>query len=415
MLTRHIFPGRVPIVERGQASIEWLGTVALVAVVLTTAAGIAGGDAIASSVVRGIHRALCVVRGGICDLDRRPCVVQANATEDDAHVNLLFVRVGRTELILREHRSDGSILVTYLQDTSAGWDVGVGGDLWASAAGQQIVAGAGARAALLTSLGAGQTWSFDDPLDADVAMAQLGEGRDPTVGQRVSRFAGTGVEAAADAGGAWKTLHGALGLNAGRVHGTLVDERSGQRTHVVQRGAAIDAIIGRHSDGLAGSAEGEEHLSVTTDAHGRPLELSVARTGELRAAVDLPDIARPLADTLVGAGGEHHRRWVVEQRLDLTDPVNLSAAHAVLTALDGPVPMLAEADDALRARLDAAGVTEARTYGVAQDGGGVAGHAGVGAKVGGGLTDATENAQLLEARVLGPDGRWRLNAACGVG
>src|SRR6187402_2542895 len=103
--------------------------VALVAaVVLALGVAAGGGGEAAAAVVRQMHRALCIVSGGVCDLDRRPCVVGTDATIDEAHLNLGIVRVGRNEMILRERRSDGSVLVTYLADTSAGIDVGLGAD-----------------------------------------------------------------------------------------------------------------------------------------------------------------------------------------------------------------------------------------------------------------------------------------------
>ncbi|HEY8583645.1 MAG TPA: hypothetical protein VIL49_11885, partial [Capillimicrobium sp.] len=359
--------------ERGQATIEWLGAVALVALVLSGAVLVAGGDAIASSVVRGMHRALCVVRGGVCDLDRRPCVVEANATANDAHVNLLFVRVGRSELILREHRADGSVLVTYLHDTSSGWEAGAGSDVWLSAAGQEVLAGSGARVALLASLGGGETWLFDDALDADVAMAQLSEGHEPTLGRRTARIGGTGLELSAEAQGKRGGVTGAAALTAKRSHALSVDEQTGQRTHVVRVDGAAEALLKRTGGKIEGAAAAGERVSVTTAADGTPLELSVVRSGELGGAVDLPEVAQGAAEELLG-GGRGHRRWVVEQRLDLTDPQSLAAAEGFLAALEGPLPMLASASDALRARLAEAGVTEARAYGVEQDASGISAH-----------------------------------------
>lgn len=399
--------------EHGQASIEWLGAIALVAAALVAAAVAAGagGETVAASVARQMHRALCVVRGGVCDLDRRPCVVAANATEDEAHVNVAFVRVGRRELILREHRSDGTVLVTYLHDTSSGWDVGVGGDAWLEAAGREIAAGTSARAALLASLGGGETWTFADAREADVAMAYLGEGREPPVGRRAERIGRRGLELAADVRRGGEGRHVTLRLDARLLDGTVLDERSGRRTHVVTRRAGVEALLRVPRASAGGGAVGEERVSVTTDAAGRPLELAVVRSGELHGALSLPDVAQPLAGAMLGSG-HGHRRWVVEQRLDLTEPASLRAAQALLDALDGPLPAVALAGEALRSRLAEAGVTEARTYDVESDSGGGGGHVAVGLKVGGGITDRRDAARLVDARVRGLDGRWRQRDEC---
>ncbi len=87
--------------ERGQASVEWIGVVALIAVVMATVLALAiPGDGIAGAFIRQFHRALCIVSGGVCDLDRRACPIASSATKDDAHVNLGLFRLGDDELIL---------------------------------------------------------------------------------------------------------------------------------------------------------------------------------------------------------------------------------------------------------------------------------------------------------------------------
>jgi hypothetical protein len=400
--------------QRGQASIEWLGAVALIALVLVAAAGVAGvagGDAIAAGVVRQIHRALCIVRGGVCDLDQRPCVVAANATEDEVHVNVGIFRIGRDELVLREHRSDGTVLVTFLHDTTGGWDVGVGGDVWVKAAKREIAAGAAARAALLTSLGGGESWTFKDARDAETAMTYLGDGKEPPMGERTERIGRHGLDVSASAQGTRGEATAALRLDASLVDGTVVDDRTGRRTHVIARRGEAEALVRiSTTHGSAGGA-GEERVSVTTDPSGRPLELSVVRSGEMNGALTLPDVVQPLAGELLG-GDRGGRRWVVEQRLDLTEPASLRAAQEMLDALDGPLAIGARADEALRARIAEAGVTEVRTYASESDSSGVVAHGGIGLKVGGGLTDRTDRARLVDARVMGPDGVWRTREDC---
>lgn len=402
--------------ERGQATIEWLGAVALVALVLAAAAGVAGGEAIASSVVRGMHRALCLVSGGACDLDRRPCVVEGNATEDEAYVNLGIARVGTTGLILREHRADGSVLVTYVDDVHAGVELGFGGSSWASFAGREMLAGSAARAALLASLGRGEVWRFDSAADADTAMAYLGEGRQPELGRRVMRIERDGVHVDVGGQGEQAGVAGAFALGGDRVKGTIVDDETGRRTVVLERDDSAEALIRRRRHVVTGAAASGERLAITFDRDGEPVELTVAQTGDYGGRADLPDIAQSVADALLGADGAEHRRWVVEQRLDLTDPLNRAAAADLVSTLGRPLPaaLLARTSGALRERLAQAGVTEARTYAVATDRSGIAVQGGSGVILGGGLTDETDDQRLIGARVLGPDGVWRTNPACAV-
>src|SRR3954454_22749993 len=83
--------------DRGQASVEYLGVVALVCALLAGAAmavpAIAGRD-VGSAVMASMRRALCVVGRGDCDIDTRPCVVASDAVRDEASIALLLVRIG---------------------------------------------------------------------------------------------------------------------------------------------------------------------------------------------------------------------------------------------------------------------------------------------------------------------------------
>jgi hypothetical protein len=402
--------------QRGQATVEWLGVVALVALVIAVAAGLAGtataGEAIAGGVVRGIQRALCVVRGGVCDLDRRPCVVRSGTTEDDAHISFGLIRIGRHEVILREHRSDGSVVVTYVGDWQPGAEGGAGADLWASAAGHEVAFGSSVRVAALATLGGADVYTFGSAREADVGMALLSEGRTPPGGpaQRVSH---AGTTLSLDA----RHRRGTIRLSASILDGTLVDARTGNRTYVLSRDAALEGGLRALGASLSGGAQGGQRLSVTTDADGRPLELGIEATGELEGSLSLPDDLQAVAGVLQGAGvpASGHRRWVREQRLDLTDPENLAAAGDLLEALTAPdplAPLVAHASARLRARLDAAGVTSARTYAVAGEHSGASLHVAAGARFGGALEDRREEATLLTALERGPDGLWHERSDC---
>jgi len=399
--------------ERGQASVEWVGVVALVAALLAVVLALAlPGDGVGAAVVRQIHRALCIVGGGVCDLDRRPCVLTSGTTRDRAHVTVFSLRVGRDELIVYERLSDGRVLVTYLGDTRFGIDVGAGADAWLKAAGAHMSAGRSARAALLAAAGGGETWLFDDAFAADAGMAALSEGHDPPRGRRAEWVDRRGLGVELDASAGRGKTSGALGLEAGMVRGTIVDERDGSRIHVLERGIQGEAVLSRKDDGAHGRGAADERISVRTDAAGRPLELAIVRTGELEGAYSLPDRVQPIAQELTG-GSQKGRRWVVEQRLDLTDPLNRQAAQEYVEAIRLPTSRLGGAAQALRDRIAASGVIETRTYGVAYEhNGGGRVSVGGGLRFGAGISDETEETRLLDARVQGPDGRWRARRDC---
>lgn len=393
--------------ERGQASVEWIGAVTLVAVVLATAIAIAlPGEGIAGAFVRQFHRALCIVSGGVCDLDQRPCAVSSSATKDDGHLNIGVIRVGRDELILYEKQSDGSVLVNYLHDTSAGLDVGIGVDGSISIKGVSLSASASARAAVLSGIGGGETWRFPDAYAADSGMAALSEGHEPGRGERVEVVDDrTVLREELDANASLGKASAALGIDAGLVESVSHDPRDGSRTFVMTSSASGDLVLKVSKSSAAGAGGLGERIAVRTTADGRPLELSIVRTGRLEGGYSLPDVAQDVAERVVG-GRHDGRTWVVESRLDLTDPDSWRTARAYLDGLPG-------AADALRARVDAAGVVETRTYALTtKDNGSLRGHVALGEKWGFGLGETVEDLQLLGAQVRGPDGLWRTRDDC---
>jgi hypothetical protein len=398
--------------ERGQASVEWIGVVALIAVVMAVVLALAlPGAGIAGAFVRQFHRALCIVSGGVCDLDRRPCPIASSATKDDGHVNLGLIRLGRDELILYEKQSDGSVLVSYVHETNAGVEVGVGADGTITVKGMSLSASRSARAAVLAGIGGGETWRFPDAYAADAGMAALSEGHEPGRGERVDVIDDRkSIRAQLTASGAIAgRASGGVSLDASLVEGVAHDPRDGSRTYVLSGSLAAAAVLKVSKAGAAGAASGEERIAVTTAADGSPRELSIVRTGKLEGAYSLPDIVQGVAEQVTGG---HHggRTWVVESRLDLTDPENWRAASAFVGAL----PLVKEADaDALRRRIDVAGVIETRTYALAtKDNGRWQGHVGRGAVFGFGIGEVVESMSLLGAEVRGPDGQWRTRDDC---
>ena len=66
--------------QRGQASVEWLAVVALVAVMLGLGAALAQAGYVGRRVTREMARAICLVGSGDCRRDQEPCVVGSQAT-----------------------------------------------------------------------------------------------------------------------------------------------------------------------------------------------------------------------------------------------------------------------------------------------------------------------------------------------
>jgi hypothetical protein len=434
---RHLSSDRLASVagERGQATLEYVGLVALVAVVLGLGAlvGAGAGEAVAGSVGRGMQRALCVVRGGECDLDRRPCVVGAHGVEDDGSVDLWLLRVGSDEVVLREDRSDGTSAVTFARLRRGGLalSAGIGGHLRIGR--RRLRLGSQASATVLALLGRATTWELPDRAAAarlvdrivvdgprDLGRRILDRGRPaggdaPRVASRTSTV-GAGVTFGASASAAGLTL------GAEDLAGASVDA-AGRRTYLVRRSNTLTLSVGtRLSEvGRAGGSL-DELYTVTTDRGGRPVDLGILRGGELQASADLPRVVQPAAGFL-NAPIAGARRWEAEEHLDLTEPDSLAAARGFLAQVVAPHPHPGRAvavSSALRRALDAHGVLDARAYAVDERSSGVgAGARGGVGPVGADYERRARRARLVAAVQRGPDGLWRRRddclAAAGVG
>ena len=330
--------------------------------------------------------------------------------QDDAHVNLGLLRLGDDELVLYDKQSDGSVLVTYLHDVSGGVEVGVGSDGTIDVKGISLSTSTSARAALLAAIGGGETWRFPDVYAADAGMAALSERRQPSRGQRIEVVdSRDGIRAELSAGGGVGPLSGGVSIDAGLVSSVAHDPRDGSRTYVLEGSVAAGGVLQVSRASAVGQGVGDERIALTTASDGRPLELTITRTGRLEGADSLPDALQGVADRLVGG---HHagRSWVVDSRLDLTDPESLRVARAYLDAL--PLPDGARAG-ALRRRIDEAGVTETRTYALAtRSNGRLGAHTGRGIVYGFSIGETVEDLTLLDAQVRGPDGLWRSRDDC---
>ena len=107
---------------RGQASLEYLGVLALVAVVLAAAAVLGPVPDLAGAVGAQIRRALCIVTGADC-LTRAgplPCVTGAVEDRREREAHLVVVRLADGRVVLREQRSDGTVAVTVAQSNAGG-------------------------------------------------------------------------------------------------------------------------------------------------------------------------------------------------------------------------------------------------------------------------------------------------------
>ncbi|HEX7300961.1 MAG TPA: hypothetical protein VF257_18335 [Solirubrobacteraceae bacterium] len=409
--------------DRGQAGVDYVTLVLVVVAALGAVALVADASGVPRAVHHQLLRALCVTRGGECEQDRAPCPVATDRRDDAIGARILVFRLGQDKTVVREERSDGSIAVTVAYGREAGLEVADGVRLAVSLGHGGIGLGGELTASAVATREHGYTWLLHDPRAADAIVdrlgASLGElerlvaaGRMPAPTQRYGQ-GGLSVTGQASRGG---EHGGVLALSSQDVAGSRIDMQTGRRTAYVQRTVEGSLSLTGAGGGLTGARRARERYAVTYDRRGRPVDLMVMSAGRYRASIDLPARLQP-AVGLQSVPTGHARTYVEETHLDLTDPESLRVAAAFLHQVSHPravsVGPPAAVTDALRRRLDAAGVVHARTYDADERRYGVAGAVSVkGIRIGGELSRTLEASHLVAATTRGLDGVWRKRADC---
>jgi hypothetical protein len=402
----------------GQGTVEYLAVVLLVAVVLggtATAAGVGPlGARIATAVPHRVLYGICRVTGGDCDRDRAPCDVGSQTATNEWSVAVTVLTGGRRRILVREHRSDGRVVVTETVAPLGGLKATAGRGARLRLGGRTLTVGGEATAALVAAYGRGRTWVLDGDRAADALVAALGAGDAvPAPDQRV-READVALDGTIARGG--DRVGGSATVGVQGAVGLRTDRATGARTYYFEGGVGADAQVSLRAIRSATAAAGadRERYALTVGADRRWLDLAIVRTGEVSATVTLPRTLQPVADALNAPSGGG-RRWVAETHLDLSDPDNQAAARAFVDLLAAVPPRpaaLARARATLAARLDAHGIVDVRTYAIARAATGVDVHVGGVLGVGGGVQDTTEHTRLIAATTRGLDGQWRRRQDC---
>jgi len=384
--------------QRGQASVEYVAVISLIAVLLAGAAIAVGVPGLRDAVVAGFRHALCVVTAAACRDDLGPCTVASTEVRERGEASVLVVRAGRDHAVLRERRSDGSVLVTVIdsEEGGVGGELGLGGDLRLGSS--RLGLKGALRGALVAELGGGRTWLARDDAQADRIVEALGEDgrlRWVTAGARRlgealglrkapepgEVFLQGGGRALAEAGLSWDLGYAQLSATLDRAGGVRVDRRTGARTFYLREAAAGDAsLTSKLADGAVSGA-GVSRLAYTVDARGRPRSLSI------------------LGAWSAGGSEGRARRTETEVTVDLRDDPRLQALalHAMTDTLPRRVATLR--------RLADLGRLDRRVYDTAVDERGFGGTVSVGLKLGAEGTRTTSTAALVDASTRLPDGR----------
>jgi hypothetical protein len=393
--------------DRGQASIEWLAVVALVAALLALGAGLAQADGVGRRVTRELARALCLVGDGDCHRDQEPCVVTADAARSSWSGAVAIVRLGHDRLAVVERRSDGTFAVTVQRSVSGGAEGSAGLKLSAHVGGIDVSAGGTVTASLLAQLDGARTWLAGSAAEAAAILAAGGAERAPDL---------------TSSGGAWLSSVGAsvgadalVHLDAGSARltfdqhaGTITDHRTGRRTVYVDAATSASAST---LDGVLGvaTADARELYAVELSPTGRPLALKITATGAADGSHALPAAVQPVAGRLAAPGAD---RYEVTATLDLSDAEALAAASGLLDAIAHRRGRAAPSA-ALRRLVAARGTIEARLLATRQTSDQTGLEATVlAATVGLGHTTEQREQRLLAAVSRGLDGQWIVREDC---
>jgi hypothetical protein len=348
-------------VERGQASLEYVGIVALLAF------AVAGGTAVAApdlprALVHHARVALCIVGGDVCrTADARaqglePCVVGSEVRGKRDGLTIAIVRVRRGGEIRIERRSDGSAVVSRRDGGTIEGTTGASlrlGPLFQ--AGATIAGGVG--------FAAGRAWEVADEAALRRLLADLDDAPPPS-----ARF-----------------LEGGNQMDAGV---TLAD-------HDLAGGEMRRALGRRVSGGR------------TTYYYG----FDGAASGPVAAAAGVPaggawvaewEEADPPVLTLRSERTEGGTVTETIARVALRTPEEAGWARRLIL-LRGTGPLSLVLGRRLQARLEAHGSVETRTYAETREDGGF--DAGVHAIVGLGAehSSTTVRRRLVDARVVRPE------------
>ncbi|MGE4427671.1 MAG: hypothetical protein AB7G37_14570 [Solirubrobacteraceae bacterium] len=398
--------------DAGQASVEHVGLMVVVALLIVVGGAMVWAPSIGNAVHSGIRQALCVAGGDRCaDFHvQRPCLVRSREDSSSDGVRVLAFRIGKDQMILREEHSDGTVSVTRHNGVEGGVGLSLGGSLTLGRrrngkGGIDVSAEAQVEGRLLA--GRGNRWDAPDGATADrlirrlVELESFDEMHRVIKGERELGVRDPDVEI---------VTIGVTGSISGEVSGPLEisapgsgffglegkgtrDRRTGNYT--VSLGlsgdvaAALDGPIGLQLDG---EIQGDGVAEIVMDRDLRPLELRFAGAVGTRAGT---------------------RRREAQVRLDVTRPELRERVKALLGAVAGVRPRAAVAAAGELGRwAGREGWIDLREYRTDTVEDGTDADLGLGLRLGLTDTERHETWEMTGARTRPPGGVWETRPDC---
>lgn len=396
---------------RGQAAVDYVALIAVVAILLAAGVAIAAGGAagVVNAVVAQVRHALCLVGGGPCShRGTQPCTVAS--TRDTRHwmVGVLLLRVDRERYVLREEMSDGTVRLTVARRGAAGPEAVVGGHLRVTRGGRNAGATGEVRGAVQLATARGSVYVARDAREAAAIMRAIRAGDEPPAQVRETLREG-GIRGVASLGVGSALAGASLEAMAPAMIGSRSDHSTGDLTLTLNAGASGWATVTAALGGPAGNAGRATTIGLKLDRARRPTELSVLAAGTVAAGAALPPLlaraSRGSATTAAkGAGG---RRWELTARLDLRDPV-VAAAWRRYRRDPGGEAAIGGLAAALRERAS----LDVRMYRTSSVTSGASAGIGEILQLSGGVDRTVDRSRLLAAASRPSDGVWERRWDC---
>ncbi len=410
--------------DDGQASIEHLGLVLLVVLLLLGATAIAeaAGAGLSNRVTTAMQRALCTVGMQDCPtLRREPCPMGRSERTRGLRVAVGWIRLGDDRALQVERRSDDTYAVTLIE--------GVRGGVGAMAS----IGALTAEAAILRGADAGRTYEVRGRAAADALVRRLRSERlpaastllagaadltglrraDPSVSSYT--LAGTAIAEAGIASGYRDLLEGGLDGTARNQIGLRISTREPRATAYLQLDGRVNAFF----DLLP-------KVIVSAAGHGR-----APRCTPRRRVVGAPArsrLAGPHRDGLRhhrtragprAASARRHRHRArrsgshqqeIHARLDPREPAVAAALASWRRA-----PLSGDALAELGRAASTSAAVDVRDYAVGEDSSEIGGQVGVGPGIGITLGKGLTTTRLTDQRSRPVGGVWERRLDCGLG